>query len=69
MEAEKHLCTENKGGKKAQYVPTRPSDTDMHQDKTNVSPTLDKSLLCASLKTNFFVDISAIEAQSLAATA
>lgn len=40
--------------KKAQYVPTRPSDTDMHQDNTNVSPTLDKSLLCASLKTNFF---------------
>lgn len=38
MEAEKkqktHLCTLKTGEKKAQYVPTRPSDTDMHQDNT-----------------------------------
>lgn len=41
-----------------------PQDADMHQGIT----TLDKTRLCASLKTNFPMDISAKEAQSLAAT-
>lgn len=61
MEAEKNLCTENRW-EKAQYVTTRPSDTDMHPDNT-------KFCLHWTLKLFFFLaGISAIEALNLAAT-
>lgn len=45
MEAKTQICTQSRG-EKAQYVPTRPSDADMHPDN-NVLLTLDMSLLCA----------------------